>query len=171
MIMARSIVFCDIYGTFLKNTPKDVDKFVNHLLNLDENDEMVFSFITTDRIDTVKQCMEQLDDYFDGTKIRFGYQYVEDRKYLNDSVEMTSKGKMSQILDELKANKYDKVYYFDDSSLNVVLFDLTVLRFPDTDFISVCHSKNHTSNLDGLNKAIEELIITNTSNKTKRKQG
>ncbi|HPF83555.1 MAG TPA: hypothetical protein PLV83_05300 [Bacilli bacterium] len=123
-----NVFICDIIGTYLenydtKNSKEDLIEFVNHLqrlIEIEEMNELIFSFESSNALNEVKSCMIELSKYIEGTNIKMGMQFGSD-KYLDiDGKEhlVPSIGKITQTTLLLSNKKVNKIYFADDNLLN-----------------------------------------------------
>ena len=155
--------FCDINGTYTgdeETRKRDVENFSKNLSSLidsDNADKLVFSFISSDNTDYVTRYIKELQKYITDSRIIFGYQYANDKKFLIDSSPVTcDEGKTNQIMDAINLNKDIKSIYFADDTL---LFHEMV------DYISiVCGVSNVYHLIPGINNNHTIIEKKNSNN-------
>lgn len=149
--------FCDIRNTYNGsfNREKALSEFVYHLNNLDDSEIMYFSFVSSDDVDYVKECMKELEPFLLGSKIVFGNQYAFDKVIIGNSVNKVDSSKPAQIYAELATGDCHLAYYADDKSLyGKILRKVINTKLPDINLVTF----EPTNGIDSLNKLLHESI-------------
>ena len=131
-----TVFFCDIIGTFKGKTgDEDIDyselmsfiKFLEDLIENDNSDKLIFSFITSDNIDLVLKESEFFRSYLNNTHINLGRQYFEDGYIEDGLIYKAPKTKPQQILEYIEdlKNEYviSMIYYADDAQHNHTILE------------------------------------------------
>lgn len=133
--MKKCIFFIDITGTILGNVPNSEEDYnkLNILLRrikeFDDTDEIIFSLISTDNIETIRSIQNLLIPYI-GNTVTFGRQFFENGYYTeNYVIRETESGKIIQMCEYLKSlcNNSDEitsVYFADDVEMYHLMFSL-----------------------------------------------
>lgn len=170
------IFFCDIVGTFegnQENRVYEVKEFIEKILKLVEIDQVnhiIFSFISSENMEIVKQCINEIKPYLND-QIKLGIQFSEEAIYFEGSVsEINMSGKLEQILYVTKKlEKVKNIYFADDSEINQkIISEVLKVKYPNFNIISFVpgtESKqffygNEQKGITGLNKIIDHYIHT-----------
>lgn len=136
----KSKFFCDIRGTYSGECDRDTElkTLVYNLTQLDSNDELSFSFITTEDMEDLKKDITEFSKYIEGTKITMGRQYSLNTCLEHNTQYPCIEGKNMQILKEIASADYDRVYYADDCELyhKMAIMVLNKKNI-DVDFVSI----------------------------------
>ena len=138
-------VVCFFFGNssnfrFSNNTSfEEYKEFNEKLLELKEKnnaDSLVFSLVTNDSYEDVRDTKYLLKEFFDPS-IKFGRNFFEDGYIENWSVGLQFGGKSGSVIDYLaKANseyEIEHIYYFDDSDVSreIVSYFITDAKLDD----------------------------------------
>src|SRR5574344_3032108 len=96
---------CDIVGTYEGNDfnrDEEIKKFVsnlNKLMELENMEELIFCFESSDDMKFVQKRITEFSKYIDGTKIKLGLQFSGDQ-YLDNGeiIDIVTSGKMEQTV-------------------------------------------------------------------------
>lgn len=148
-IMGKSIFYCDIEKTFRvdrdnallsrKERGLQLQDFVNSLDILCEaegEEEFLFSFVSSNRIDDVINCIKEISPYINNSKhIKFSTSFAENKKIIGEdpsTIKDCRTTKFSQIVNnlrhiqddvyyEIENAKIDKIFFADDALINHML--------------------------------------------------
>lgn len=157
VINIKSKFYCDIIGTYTGGTDRkeSLSTFAQLLDSLDDSDELEFSFISTNDIDGIKECMDEFKPYIEGTKIKFGTQYGFDKKLDKGVVSDTPNGKTLQMINDLANDSYEKVYYADDTkAFTMMAGHLVEAKYPELSLTIL----EPTKGIDSLNNELIKHI-------------
>lgn len=158
----KSKFFCDIRGTFNggTNRQKSLTDFAYLLNNLDESEEIDFSFVSSDDTNTIKQYVNELNKYIKGSRVKFGKQYSCNKVIEKDKIEDIAIGKTTQIYLDLAGTNYDKVYYAEDSqTIRLATKKIIEKRYPNINLTLFATNNG----IDSLNQSIEDYLSKNKS--------
>lgn len=161
----KSVFYLDIRNTYTgsENRNEELIKFVNNLISLDDNDELFVSFVSTDLMDVIKSCMDELTFYIQNTKIKFGNQFSEnERLSMDGNTSIVDNGKTIQIYNDLINSNYSKAYYADDTKLNVKIASTVInKKIPNINLITF----NPSDGIKDLNDILKQYISNNKNDK------
>lgn len=149
--------YCDIEGTYEGGEDRQIAlmEFVSLLNQLDNSEEMIFSFVSSDSIDEIKEYMRELEPYLANTKIRFGNQYSGNLVITNKGIMPCKIGKSIQIYNDLSVGNCDRVYYADDIHSNRISTDLVIRsKYPNIKCKIFCPKNGIESLLVDMNNYI-----------------
>lgn len=128
------IIFLDIVGTFdsINNRDKLIKEFLFNLKKLKEKDKankIIISFISTGSIDMILEYVSEIKKYIN-EDIILGEQFAYDKKMTNyskpcivtDYIRCKSEKIIDYIIDLKQIYNIKKLYYIDDSEINVNMF-------------------------------------------------
>ncbi len=134
----KSKVFCDIRGTYTGKEDREtaILTFIESICQLDDSEELDFSFLSSDTMEFVqKNAAELFNKIGTKTKLNVGTQYSEDISFDGHNYKFVPKSKLQQMIMEIESGNYQKVYYFDDSKINIKMFkNLMPRQFPNIEF-------------------------------------
>lgn len=160
----KSRFYCDIRGTFdggEANRKILLMELVNNLINLDNSEEILFSFVSSDDINFINEYMQELAPFIKNTKIKFGNQYGAKKVFNNGNVTDCPIGKGFQIYYDLKDSDCKRVYYAEDSfSHRLTTSAIMQKKLPHISF-TMFETKN---GIDSLNNQLN-LFINNNRNR------
>ena len=129
-----TIIFLDIVGTFdsINNRDKLIKEFLFNLKKLKEKDKankIIISFISTGTIDLILEYVSEIKEYIN-EDIILGEQFAYDKKMtnyskpciVNDYIRSKSEKIIDYIVDLEQIYNIKKLYYIDDSKMNVNMF-------------------------------------------------
>lgn len=116
-----TLFFCDICGTFdcglfLKINYEELNRFISNLkliMKYNETDKIIFSFVTTENIESVMLMDKALMSYIDGNI------YIGKHFYQNENKVVNKAHDIFEYIQQLKG-KYiidSNIYYADDCEL------------------------------------------------------
>lgn len=116
---------CDIVGTYEGNDfnrDEEIKKFVsnlNKLMELENMEELIFCFESSDDMKFVQKRITEFSKYIDGTKIKLGLQF-SGNQYLDNGeiIDIVTSGKMEQTVFLLHDKIVNNIYFADDSQMN-----------------------------------------------------
>lgn len=128
------IIFLDIVGTFdsINNRSKLIKEFLFNLKKLKEKDKankIIISFISTGTIDLILEYVSEIKKYIN-EDIILGEQFAYDKKMTNyskpcivsDYIRCKPEKIIDYIADLKQIYNIKKLYYIDDSEINVNMF-------------------------------------------------
>ena len=163
-----TLFFCDICETFSSEYPfkvndDDLKRFIenlNKLILYNESDKIIFSFVTTENLDTVLSMEELLKKHINKSNISIG------KHIYSDGVKTVNKP--HDILEQIKnlKSKYNisnNIYYADDSEFShLMLIELKNYLGIDHEIKSIIPENN---GLEEVNEIIENSIINSSEYK------
>lgn len=170
------IFFCDIVGTFegnQENRINEIKEFIQKVLTIveiDQVDHIIFSFISSENMDIVKGCINEITPYLNN-QIKLGIQFSEEQIYFEGLVKETNMvGKLEQIVYATKKlEKVKNVYFADDSEImQIIVSNFFERKYPEFNLVSFVpgtDSKNflyghEQKGIVGLNKIMDHYIYT-----------
>lgn len=179
-----TIFNCDIVDTFTgddKGRKEQLEEFANSSKILTHElgqDNMLFSFYSTDKIEEVLKYKNELNEVKDINHLDMKYHYRDKQKSDNNNIinlDASLKSKIDQMsnqIDEYKKDGIDvnRVIYADDSEINQMIFKCYLKnKNKDIEVISLIPGCNKEYNdektftstkkgLDGLNDCINQYI-------------
>lgn len=158
-----TLFFCDIYGTFTEGSSLctnigSIKKFVHNLDNIRKakgSDKVIFSFITTEDLETVLSMEKILSESITEEDISIGLHFCNDANHPNIN-------KPFEIINYINylRNYYiiDQVYYADDCELyHSILDDLKLYYKVDCCINSIIPKNN---GLIDVNHDLENILIS-----------
>lgn len=168
------IFFCDIVGTYQgtsQNRKQEVKKFVKKVLKLveiDQVDHIIFSFVSSENMEIVKSCIDEITPYLND-QIKLGIQFSESEIYFEGLIRQTEMScKLDQILYVTrKLGEVKNIYFADDSEfIQTLVSDFFAQKYPQFNVISFVPGtqstrflyKTEQKGIDGLNKIMDQYI-------------
>lgn len=153
--------FCDITGTFnskpYENREDLLTNFITALERLSDK-EISFSFCSTNDIDYVIMCVNELRERFISHKIHLDWQYGDSQKWKDDVFLPSFNNKCDQIKEDLKNSSYEKIFVADDNLIQISLSKKIITSSPGVDkskVYSFMPQNGLSSLIDLINKYIE----------------
>ena len=161
-----TLFFCDICGTFdsnntLKTDEEELKRFadnLNKLILYSKTDKLIFSFVTTETLDTVNLMEGQLKTYTTNSNISIGkHIYCDGINDVNKPYDILAYIKRLQSVYDI-----DTIYYADDTTFfHLVLNELKIYFDIENEINSIIPKNN---GLNDVNNIIEN-ILNNLPNK------
>lgn len=152
---------CDIYNTYYdcnENHNVERKKFINNLKNIIEKDNLdilIFSFITSDNSDFLNQFVEDIRYHFPDN-IKLIEQFFYGGYILEETIEKYNYSNKEDVIKYLeKKYKPIKIYYADDIVNNHNIE--SIIHFIPGNNKDNCYCSNNKG-LTGLNEAIKKYL-------------
>ena len=169
--MTNNLFFCDIAGTFTtsgKNRIQELKDLQNALIMLAEDNNIIFSFITSDDEEFLATYIEEWLPYTNSSII-MGKQFFKNGYIENGNVFYTKRMcKFEQILSyALEYKNIDSIYFADDNNINHEILSVFNDKYK---IIHITKDKNteltynYYSNkigIEGLTNCINEMYKNN----------
>lgn len=155
-----TLFLCDICGTFDSDAPfkinyNELTRFIDNLNKLiiyNKTDKIIFSFVTTENLDTVIQMEEKLKNHTTNNKICMG-----EHIYCNGTKSVNKPYDIIKYIQRLKLiYNIDNIYYADDCEFyHILLNELKDCYCIEHKFKSIIPKNN---GLKDVNDAIETSL-------------